>query len=57
MKKEITKKERFLKILERTAGAWKVKNHPELRTKKDVEKYIRKLRASFSKRLKRIYAK
>lgn len=53
--KEKLAKERFLKILERTAGAWKDKNHPKLRARKDVDKYIRKLRSSFSKRTKRIY--
>lgn len=48
-------RKRFLKILGRAAGAWKDKNHPELHTKKDVDKYIKKLRGSFSKRTKRIY--
>jgi len=46
-------RERFLKILKETVGTWKDKNHPELKTKKKLSKYIRKLRASFLRRQKR----
>lgn len=55
--KEKLAQEKFLKVLKETAGAWKDENHPELRTKKDVDKYLRKLRKSFGERLKRVYAK
>jgi len=49
--------ENFLRVLKETAGTWTDKNHPELRTKKDIDKYIRNSRTSFKKRLKRIYGK
>lgn len=49
-------KERFLKALKEAVGAWTDKDHPELRTKKDVDRYIRNLRKSWRKRLTRIYA-
>lgn len=48
-------KERFLEVLEKAAGCWTDKNHPELRIKKDVDKYLRHLRKSWRKRLERIY--
>lgn len=48
-------REKFAQILKKTAGCWTNKNHPELKTKRDVERYIRKIRTSFGKRLKRIY--
>jgi hypothetical protein len=34
-------RERFLKILDETKGAWTDKNHPELGTEKDVDRYVR----------------
>lgn len=55
--KEKLDRERFSKILKETAGVWKDKNHLELKTKRDVDKYIRNLRGSWRKRLKIIYAK
>jgi len=53
--KEKLAKEKFLKILKKAAGSWKDKHYPEFRTKKDVDKYIRRLRDSWEERLKRIY--
>jgi metal-responsive CopG/Arc/MetJ family transcriptional regulator len=47
-------KERFLKILEETKGAWSDKSHPELKTGKDVEQYVKEKRQSYRKRLKGI---
>ncbi|MBM4333443.1 MAG: hypothetical protein FJ117_19860 [Deltaproteobacteria bacterium] len=46
-------RERFLKVLEETEGAWRDKNHPELRTGKDVERYVREKRQSYRRDLKR----
>ncbi len=43
-------KERFLKTLEETHGTWTDPNHPELRTKKDMECYMREKRQSHLKR-------
>ncbi|MBM4305744.1 MAG: hypothetical protein FJ123_03310 [Deltaproteobacteria bacterium] len=48
--REKLEKERFLKILEETHGTWTDQNHPELRTNKDVERYIREKRQSHLKR-------
>lgn len=53
--KEKLAREKFLNILRETAGVWKDKNHPELKTKKEVDKYIRNLRKSWRKRLVKIY--
>ena len=49
---EKLERERFLKVLEETEGAWSDKNHPELRTGKDVEKYVREKRQSYARQLK-----
>ena len=46
-------RERFLKVLEEAEGAWSDKNHPELRTSKDVERYVREKRQSYRRQLKR----
>ncbi len=54
--KEKLARERFLHALRETAGTWKDKNHPELQTKKDIEKHIRGLRGSFRKRFEELYA-
>ncbi len=43
-------KERFLKVLAETSGSWSDKSHPELRTAKDVESYIREKRQAYGKR-------
>jgi hypothetical protein len=51
---EKLEKERFLKILDKTKGAWADKNHPELRTDRDVERYVREKRKSYRKRMKGI---
>lgn len=48
-------RERFLKVIDETAGAWRDKNHPDLNTYQDVHNYLRKIRGSFKKRLERIY--
>ena len=44
--REKLEKERFLKTLEETHGAWTDQNHPELRTNKDMERYVREKRHS-----------
>ncbi len=51
---EKLEKERFLRILDKTKGAWADKNHPELRTDRDVERYVREKRKSYRKRMKGI---
>jgi metal-responsive CopG/Arc/MetJ family transcriptional regulator len=48
--REKLEKERFLKTLEETHGAWTDQNHPELKTNKDVERYVREKRQSHLKR-------
>jgi len=45
---------RFLKTLEETQGAWSDKNHPDLKTVRDMERFIKDKRHSYRKRLKRI---
>ena len=52
--REKLEKERFLKTLEETKGSWSDKNHPELRTIKDVEHYVREKRRSYRQRLRGI---
>ena len=51
---EKLKREKFLKVLEETKGAWSDKRHPELKTSKDMEQYVREKRQTYQKRLKRI---
>ncbi len=55
---EATRKElermRRLKSLERTAGAWKDSSHPDLKTIKDVCKWVNRLRQSDEERLNKI---
>jgi metal-responsive CopG/Arc/MetJ family transcriptional regulator len=52
--REKLQKERFLKTLEETQGAWYNKNHPELKTTRDMEQFVSDKRQSYRKRLKRI---
>jgi len=52
--REKLQRERFLKSLEETQGAWSDKNHPELKTVRDMERFIKDKRQSYRKRLKRI---
>ena len=51
---EKLERERFLKILDETKGAWTDKHHAELRTVRDMEQYLREKRSSYRKRLKKI---
>ncbi len=51
---EKLERERFLKTLEKTKGAWTDRNHPELKTGKDVDQYVREKRQSYRKRVRRI---
>jgi metal-responsive CopG/Arc/MetJ family transcriptional regulator len=51
---EKLERERFLKTLDETKGAWTDKHHAELRTERDMEQYLREKRISYRKRLKRI---
>ena len=50
---EKLERERFVRVLEGTKGAWSDKNHPELRTGRDIEKYVREKRETYHKRVKR----
>ena len=52
--REKLQKERFLKTLDETQGAWSDKNHPDLKTARDIEQFVRDKRQSYRKRLKRI---
>jgi len=52
--REKLEKERFLKTLEETKGAWSDQSHPDLKTGRDMERYVREKRQSYRKRLKRI---
>jgi metal-responsive CopG/Arc/MetJ family transcriptional regulator len=52
--REKLQRERFLRTLEETQGAWKDKNHPELRTARDMEQFVSDKRQSYRKRLRRI---
>ena len=51
---EKLERERFLKALEGTKGVWTDDRHPELRTKRDLKRYLKEKRRSFRKRLQRI---
>ncbi len=51
---EKLERERFLKTLDETTGAWSNKSHPELKTTRDVEQYVREKRRSYRKRVKGI---
>lgn len=53
--KERLARERLARILEKAAGCWTDKNHPELKTKKDLYRYVRNLRKSADRRQKKIY--
>lgn len=52
--REKLERERFLKTLEETKGAWSNRSHSELKTGKDVEQYVKEKRQSYRKRLKGI---
>jgi hypothetical protein len=51
---EKLERERFLKVLDEAKGAWSDNNHPELRTSKDIERYVREKRQSYRRRPKRV---
>jgi len=53
--REKLSKKKFDWILQDAAGAWSDKNHPELKTKKDVAEYIRDFRKLSDNRLKNLY--
>lgn len=50
--KELQKIKR-LRILEKTAGAWKDSNHPDLKTIRDVCNWVNQLRQLDEKRLRK----
>ena len=52
--RERVERERFLKVLDGTRGAWTDKNHPDLNTDPDVEQFIREKRRSYRNRIRRI---
>jgi metal-responsive CopG/Arc/MetJ family transcriptional regulator len=51
---EKLERERFLKALEETKGVWTASRHPELKTKRDLEVYVREKRRSYRKRVQRM---
>lgn len=48
-------KEKFDWILKDAAGAWGDEKHPNLKTKKDVDNYVRGFRELSENRLKKLY--
>ena len=52
--REKLQRERFLRTLEETQGAWSDKNHPELKTARDMDQFVSDKRQSYRRRLKRI---
>ncbi len=48
-------KEKFLKALKDSAGAWKDENHPELSSIKDINRYVREMREETAQRPRKIY--
>jgi metal-responsive CopG/Arc/MetJ family transcriptional regulator len=52
--REKLQRERFLRTLQETQGAWSDKNHPDLKTTRDVEQFVSDKRQSYRKRLKRM---
>jgi len=50
---EKLERERFLRTLDETKGAWTDRHHAELKTEQDMEKYLREKKSSYRKRLKR----
>ena len=52
--REKLERELFLRTLEETKGAWTDKNHPDLRTSRDLDHYVREKRQSYRKRAKGI---
>lgn len=50
--REKLERERFLKVLDATSGVWSDKRHPDLKTAKDVETYVREKRQQYRKRRK-----
>ena len=51
---EKLERERFLKSLEETKGVWTAKRHHELKTKRDLERFLREKRRSYRKKLERM---
>jgi len=51
---EKLERERFLKALEETKGVWTASRHPELKTKGDLERFVREKRRSYRKRVQRM---
>ncbi len=54
--KEKLERERFLRALDRTKGVWTDERHPELKTKRDLKRYLKDKRRSYRRRLEgRVY--
>ena len=51
---EKLERERFLKLLEETKGAWGDSRHPDLKTPQDMERYLGGKRRSLQKRWNRL---
>ncbi len=50
--REKLERERFLRALDETQGAWSDKDHPELKTSADVSRFVREKRETYRKRSK-----
>jgi hypothetical protein len=46
------RRQNVLKALDETKGAWTDKNHPDLGTEKDVDRFVRGKRESYRNRLR-----
>ena len=44
------RRQRLLKVLRESAGAWRDEDHPDLRTPDDVDRYVRRLRETWMPR-------
>jgi hypothetical protein len=52
--KEKLDRERFIRTLEETCGIWTDDRHPDLKSSRDMEIHLRKVRDSFQKRTEKL---
>ncbi len=48
--REKLEREKFLRVLEDTGGAWSDSHHPELASDRDIDRYVREKRQSYRRR-------
>ena len=49
--KEKLERVKIKKALEKSAGAWSDKNHPDLKTQEDINRFLKTIRLSTNKRI------